>query len=280
MADDARERLVLDELSTQLSQFRILRQGADDDATNALLKQFGAHDPVDQEIVLQLSAERPLGTPERFAEAHTLAMRALEVLDRNGARAPRLPNLGPLTPIASWVVQQVTRFIVRSHQSDLIDAIRNLDARRLAWCKPDDPARPLLIKARLDAERVRLGYQGDPIGVPTFLLGGAVVSGLGQLLRVAASAALDSFNAAVFAVVTTFLVLGFLSWTILRGAAIAKHRIELTVKDPITALWEVIGRCGKPPEDDAQMFAVIAIVLTVVGWLVVPIGIGLAVAVF
>jgi hypothetical protein len=207
-------------------------------------------------------------------------MRALEVLDRNGARAPRLPNLGPLKPIASWVVQQVTRFIVRSHQSDLIDAIRNLDARRLAWCKPDDPARPLLIKARLDAERVRLGYQGDPIGVPTFLLGGAVVSGLGQLLRVAAETAFDSFIAAVFAVATTFLVLGFLSWTILRGAAIAKHRIDLTVKEPISALWEVIGRCGKPPEDDAQMFAVIAIVLTVVGWLIVPIGIALAVRQF
>src|SRR5258708_15174069 len=92
--------LVLEELSKQLEQCRILRTGADTDATEKLLDQLGAQDPVEQQIVLELSAQRPLGHPERFTEAHVLAMRALEVLDRNGARASRVPRVGPLKPVA------------------------------------------------------------------------------------------------------------------------------------------------------------------------------------
>jgi hypothetical protein len=231
--------LVLDELSHQLEQFRILRSGTDAAATDQLLDKLGAQDPVEHQMVLELSATRPLGHPERFAEAHSLALRALEVLDRNGARAPRIPRIGPLTPIAAFGVQLVTRFIVRNHQADVIDALRNLYARRLAWCAPGDAERLPLLRARNDAERVAAGYNGNPIGVPT----GA-------------------------------------SWCILRGAAIARHRIKLTVEEPLAALWETIGRCGGPPEDDAQMFAVYAIILTIVGWLVIPAGVFFVFAAF
>jgi hypothetical protein len=145
-------------LVQQLEQFRILRKGADTDATGQLLDKLGAHDPVEAQIVLELSAQRPLGHPERFTEAHVLAMRSLEVLDRNGARVPPIPRIGPLKPIAEFGVQLVTRFIVRNHQADVIDAIRNLYTRRLAWCAPDDPSRMPMIRARLDAERVASTY--------------------------------------------------------------------------------------------------------------------------
>jgi hypothetical protein len=265
--------LVLDELSQQLEQFRILRTGADTDATERLLGKLGAHDPVEAQIVLELSAQRPLGHPERFTEAHVLAMRSLEVLDRNGARVPPVPSLGPLKPIAEFGVQLVTRFIVRNHQADVIDAIRNLYTRRLAWCAPDDPSRMPMIRARLDAERVATTYKGNPIGVPTFLLGGAVISGLASAFRVLSEAVVGSRLAAGLAVAAAFIVLGGLSWMILRGAAVAHHRIRITVQDPLKALWETIGRCGNPPEDDAQMFAVYAIILTVIGWLVIPLGV-------
>ncbi|MEY2431012.1 MAG: hypothetical protein QOC92_737 [Acidimicrobiaceae bacterium] len=265
--------LVLDELSKQLEQFRVLRTGADTDATERLLSQLGANDPVEAQIVLELSAQRPLGHPERFTEAHILAMRSLEVLDRNGARVPPVPSLGPLKPLAEFAVQLVTRFIVRNHQADVVDAIRNIYTRRLAWCRPDDPSRMPMIRARLDSERVASTYKGNPIGVPTFLLGGAVISGLASGFRVVAQAAVGSQLAATLAVATAFLVLGGSSWAILRGAAVAHHRIEITVKEPLRALWETIGRCGKPPEDDAQMFAVYAIILTVVGWLLIPVGV-------
>ena len=75
-------------------------------------------------------------------------------------------------------------------------------------------------------------------------------------------------------------MLGALSWVILRGAAVAHHRIRITVQDPLAALWETIGRCGKPPEDDAQQFAVYAIILTVVGWLLIPLGVLFVIAAF
>ena len=74
-------------------------------------------------------------------------------------------------------------------------------------------------------------------------------------------------------IVAAFVVLAVLSWMILRGAAVAHHRIRLTTEEPMKALWETIGRCGRPPEDDAQTFAVYAIILTVVGWLVIPLGV-------
>lgn len=265
--------LVLDELSKQLEQFRILRTGADTGATEKLLDQLGARDPVEEQIVLELSAQRPLAHPERFTEAHVLAMRALEVLDRNGARVPRVPNLGPLKPVAEFGVQFVTRFLVRNYESDLSDAIRNLYTRRLAWAAPDDPSRLPLVRARLDAEKVAKTYQGNPIGVPTFVLGGAVISGLASGLRYVADAALGSRLAAGLAVATAFLVLAMLSWMILRGAAVAHHRIRTTTEAPVRALWETIGRCGTPPEDDAQTFAVYAVILTVLGWLLIPAGV-------
>jgi hypothetical protein len=272
--------LVLDELSHQLDQLRILRSGGDDAATEKLLDKLGAHDPVEHEMIVQLSAQRPLGHPERFAEAHSLAMRSLEVLDRNGARAPQVPSLGPLEPIASWAVQLVTRFIVRNHQADVIDAIRNIYARRLAWCSTNDEQRMPLLRARNDAERVANGYKGNPIGVPTFLVGGALASVFAQLFTVVSNAAVGSRFSAGLLVFIAFLLLAGAAWCILRGAAIAHHRINLTVKEPLAALWETIGRAGKPPEDDAQMFAVYAIILTVVGWLVIPAGVFFVVAKF
>jgi hypothetical protein len=265
--------LVLDELSKQLEQFRILRTGADTDATEKLLDQLGAQDPVEQQIVLELSAQRPLGHPERLTEAHILAMRALEVLDRNGARAPRVPGVGPLKPVAEFGVQLVTRFLVRNYQADVVDAIRNLYTRRLAWCAPDDPARLPLVRARLDVEKVSSTYKGNPIGVPSFILGGAVISGVASGLRIVGEAAIGSRLAAGVAVGVAFVVLAVLSWMILRGAAVAHHRIRMTTDGPVRALWETIGRCGNPPEDDAQTFAVYAIILTVLGWLLIPLGV-------
>ena len=265
--------LVLDELSKQFEQFRVLRTGADTAATERLLDQLGAQDPVEAQIVLELSAQRPLGHPERFTEAHILAMRSLEVLDRNGARVPPVPRVGPLKPIAEFGVQLVTRFLVRNYQADVSDAIRNLYTRRLAWCAPDDPSRMPMIRARLDAERVATTYKGNPIGVPTFLLGGAVISGAASGFRLLSEAVVGSRLAAGLAVAAAFIVLGALSWMILRGAAVAHHRIRITVQDPLSALWETIGRCGKPPEDDAQQFAVYAVILTVIGWLLIPLGV-------
>jgi hypothetical protein len=184
-----------------------------------------------------------------------------------------VPRLGPLTPIATFAVQLVTRFIVRNYQADVIDAVRNLYSRRLAWFRPGDNGRMAMLRARRDADRVADGYKGNPIGVPTFLLGGAVISAVAQGVRLVSDAALGSRPTAVTIVASTFVILAAASWAILRGAAVARHRIRLTTETPIAALWETIGRCGRPPEDDSQTFAVYAIILTIVGWLIIPLGV-------
>ena len=205
-------------------------------------------------------------------------MHALEVLDRNG-RAPNLPRLGPLDPIATFGVQLVTRFIVRNHQADVIDAVRNLYARRWPGARPTtrDACRS---SGASTPSACANTYKGNPVGVPTFLLGGAVISGVAQGSRLLVEAAIGSRLAAIVAIVGAFVVLAGASWCILRGAAIARHRIAITVKAPLHALWETIGRCGKPPEDDAQTFAVYAILLTVVGWILIPLGVLFVVAAF
>lgn len=271
--------LVIDEISEKLDQFRILRK-SDPEATDALLDELGAHHKVDREIILQLSATRVIGQPQGFRAAHQLALRALEVLDRNGARGADLKGVGPFEPIAQFWVQFFTRFIVRNYEADVIDAIRNLYTRRLAWCAPDDPGKPLLLQARREVERATPTYKRNAIGLPTFLLGGAVLSGFFGVLRGFFDWALGSRTAVSIASLVLIAVLVFASWAILKGAAVARRRIRLTTERPLQALWETVGRCGNPPEDQARQFALIALIVTIASFLVVPAAVTFIVAKF
>src|SRR4029453_11264447 len=106
-------------------RFRIFRK-TDSAEADKVLEEIGATSAVDRQIVLELSSTRPLAYPDRFFEAHARVMRALEVLDRNGGRAVKVRGLGPLGVVAAPLVQIVARFIVRNHQSGVIDAVRNL----------------------------------------------------------------------------------------------------------------------------------------------------------
>jgi hypothetical protein len=75
-----------------------------------------------------------------------------------------------------------------------------------------------------------------------------------------------------------FVVFALLSWVLFRGAAVARRRARLVLREPLDALWETIGHCGKPPRDDSILFAWIAILLTAIGWFLIPLAIGLVVA--
>ena len=273
--DEDDRPLVLDEVGERLERFAALRD-TDSAAADAVLDELGATSDVDRDIVVQLAGREPLAYPERFGEAHALAMRALEVLDRNGARRVRvrLPKgLGVLRPVAEFVVQLVTRIIVRSHQGMVIDRLRDLYARRLAWCETKDPSRMALVRARLDTQRATSAYKHKDTGIPTFLVGGVAASSIGSLLRGAGSAAGGSVAAAVVATIVVFVLLAAASWAILRGAAVARRRIRLTVERPLAALYETIGLCGRPPRDNARVIALYAILLTFVAGLVVPAGV-------
>lgn len=271
LAPPADTSLVLDDLGEKFQAFQAFRK-SDASATEAILGTLGAQDDVDRDIVLELSSPRPLGHPERFAEAHALAIRSLEVLDRNGARGVRVSGLGPLGPVAAYLIQQVAHFIVRSYQSTVVDSMSQLYARREANAALDDPARPMLTRARLHMTRLAPGFKRNPLGIPTFLLGGAVLSTVLQLLGSATNSALGSTPTRIVAVLVVGMVIAGAAWVILRGAAVARQRIRLTTEAPLRALYETIGRCGQPPRDQSRSIALIAIILTFIPWVLVPIG--------
>lgn len=261
--------LVLDDLDEKFQAFQAFRK-SDSEAAESILDVLGAQDDVDRDIVLELSSPRPLGHPDRFAEAHALTIRALEVLDRNGARGVRVTGLGPLGPVAAYLIQQVAHFVVRSYQSSVVDTMAQLYARREANAAKDDPSRAMLTRARIHMTRLAPGFKRSPLGIPTFLLGGAVLSTLLQVIVSLATSALGSLWSRVVAVVVLGLLIGAAAWIILRGAAAARRRIRLTTEPPLEALWETIGRCGGPPRDQSRTIALIAIVLTFIPWILIP----------
>jgi hypothetical protein len=272
--------LLLDELSERLERFRLLYDH-DDAATDEMLDELGGRGPVEKEMVRQLAATRPLANAARVPEAHVVAMRALEVLSRNGSRPPsRLRPLGPLNGPAKYLVQQVIRYIVKRYENQVIESLRDLYSRRVAWTPAGSPERSLILRTRRDVDRAREAYKKNAIGVPAFLLGGAVVSSVTQALRRGAGAAAGSRVGLAVGVGVTFLLLAAASWIVRQGAAVARRRINLTLDQPLEALWETIGWCGRPPKDTSRTLAAVAIAVTFAGWLLIPVGLLLVVAVF
>lgn len=270
--------LILDELGRRLAQLRLLYD--DDTATDKILNELGGQGRVERDIVRHLATTQTLAFPERFVDAHRVAMHALEVLARNGSRPPSQLRLGPLTGVVRFLVQQVIRPIVRGHQSQVVDSLRDLYTRRLAWMPADDPYRMRVIRARIDVDRATPSYKKKASVLPTALAGGAAASSLAQVFRGGASAALGSRAGLLVGGLVAFILLVAVSWLVLHGAAIARRRIRLSLDKPLGALWETVGWCGKPPKDNARTFAAVAIAVTVLGWLVIPVAALLVFAVF
>ena len=201
---DEERNLVLDELDERLDAFNAFRK-SDSDKADEILRELGGADPVGRDIILQLAGKRPLGHPDKFLAAHVGAIRSLEVLDRNGARGVKTRIPGPLDPIANFLVQLVTRFIVSNHQKSLADNLRKLYARRQANCLPDDPSLRLLTRARRDADLVYEGFKKNPIGIPSVLIG-VIVVGAGTVGNLLVASVQEPLNR-VIASIALFLVL-------------------------------------------------------------------------
>ena len=268
---------VLDEFGEKLRMFHALRR-SDDTAANAVLTQLGGRGKAEHDILDQLSAPTPVLHLDRFDEARRLVVHSIEVLRRNGWRGPRLPrNLGPINPIAKWLVQLFARLIVQNHISRLVDNLRSLYSRREAWAEPGSEELRELRRARIHAERIAPGLKGRALGLPSFLLGGAILSGLLGVLRSGASAVQRNRALVVTTTIVLLVLLLAVAWCVLRGAAVARNRIRLTTEQPMRALYEVIGYAGNPPKDDAFQFALIALIGMAVAWVVIPVGIVLVV---
>lgn len=206
-----------------------------------------------------------------------MMVRAVEVLDRNGPRQAAVRRLGPLTPVAKWMVEQASGFIVRSHLNKINDRICGLYERREANSAWNTPERHMLRRARVDFCRVRDGMKSKTLGLPSFILGGALLTSIASGLQSLASAALNHTLGIVALGFVAVAVLFSLSWVALYSAGVARRRIRLATDQPLAALWETVGAAGRPPRDESYNFAAYAIVLLVLAWIVVPLVIGLAI---
>ncbi len=258
------------QLLDRIDALRVLRADSSEEK-GRLLEEIGGPGKVEQEIVSELSKIKPLWLPDEFPEAHRMAMRSLEVLDRNGVRGAPMPSvIGPLKPVVGFVVQLVTRWIVRGYQNSLASNIRKLYERREANSIWGSPAHVMLRRSRINAVQVEQGLRSNPVGVPGFLLGGAVLSGVFSGIGRLVSSLIDSDVGRIIFGCAVGLVLLGLSWVAIYAASIARRRIRLTTQQPIQALWDTIGAAGNPPKDHSYHFALIAIILMIVASLAIP----------
>lgn len=258
-----------DLLLDRIDAFRVLRADTPEEK-GAILEQIAGRGKPEQDIVRELSKVRPLWRPDRFAEAHRVAMRSLEVLDRNGVRPPKMPRLGPLTPVASYAVQQMTRWIVKGYQNRLVTRLRKLYERREANSEWGSSEHIVLRRARINAVQVEQGFKGDQLGLPTFLLGGAILSTGVSAIRAFFDWAISGVVGVLVFTLVLAVVFASLAWAALYAAGVARRRIRLSTEQPIKALFETVGACGDPPKDDSYTFAVYAIVLLVLAWILIP----------
>ena len=70
--------------------------------------------------------------------------------------------------------------------------------------------------------------------------------------------------------ITAFAVFAAISWVLVHGAGVAHRRTALILRAPLAALWDAVGNCGRPPQDDSTTIAAVGIVITAVAWFVVP----------
>jgi hypothetical protein len=275
---DGGEGQLLDELVEQLDRTRRLLTEGPEGAAEAVLQRQGRRSAEESRLVAELAEAAPLADPERFREANRLVMRALEIHDRDGWRHVRIARLGPVSPVFEYLAELVAKYVVRSYTSDVARRLNVLYARREAQARLGTPERNLLEQARTEAERVAAGYRGASFP--------AIVSGIAAVPVVAGLArglgGLDWLDGTVQVILglILFAVFGVVSYVLLQGAATARRRARLLMDGPLQALWQTLGRAGRPPEDDATTFAAIAVVLTFVGWFIVPVVVAVLVAAF
>lgn len=264
-----RETPVLDQLTDQLDRTRRLLAGDAEEAAEAALARFGDDANIEARIAVELAVTEPLASPERFPEAHRIAIRALEVLDREGSRDPKVPNLGPLSVVVEFVVEYVAEYIVKSYAQDVANTMKRVYTRREAQCPPEHPARRLLSRARIEMDRIAPGYGGGGFGPLAFVFGGILVPVLASAGKSLGAIAVTK-PLILSGLGLLFILSLALSSMVLQGASIAHRRSRLIMQQPLAALWETIGHAGNPPEDDAVELATFAVIFTALLWFVVP----------
>jgi hypothetical protein len=274
------EHLILDEVTDQLATTFRLLSGDPNEAAERAFADIGVNTRAEAALLGEIAAPGPLAHPDRFEQSHRLAMRALEVADRGAWKHPRLLRLGPLSGAAESGVELVARTIVQGHVADVVRALSRLYARREAQSQPASPERRMLVRARIQADRLALGYQGGGFPLPTVLIGGAAVPVLASASRQFGALQHASTAWVVAGGVVLVILFVALAWVLLQGAGLAHRRIRATLNPSLAALYQTIGHCGHPPEDDSSTIAAAALALTAIAWFVVPIAIAVLATLF
>jgi hypothetical protein len=272
------DHLILDEVTQQLATTFQLLSGDPDEAAERALAEIGVDTRTEAALLGEIAAAGPLAHPDRFEQSHRLVMRALEVLDRDGWKHPVLRRLGPLSGVAAGAVQFVARTIVRGHVSNVVHSLSRLYARRESQSQTASAERRMLARARIQADRLTLGYKGGSLPLPTVLIGGAAVPVLASIARQFGAVKGQGPVLVVPLGVILAIVFAALAWVLLQGAGLAHRRIKVTLDPSLAALYETIGHCGNPPRDDSAAIAAAAIALTALAWFGVPIAIAIIAA--
>ena len=269
------DHLILDEVTQQLATTFQLLSGDPDEAAERALAEIGVDTRTEAALLGEIAAAGPLAHRDRFEQSHRLVMRALEVLDRDGWKHPLLRRLGPFSGAAAGAVQFVARTIVRGHLSNVVQALSRLYARRESQSQTASAERRMLARARIQADRLALGYKGGSLPLPTVLIGGAAVPVLASIARQFGAVKGQGPVLVVPLGVILAIVFAALAWVLLQGAGLAHRRIKVTLDPSLAALYETIGHCGNPPRDDSAAIAAAAIALTALAWFGVPIAIAI-----
>lgn len=251
----------------------------DDEAIASFLDRIEVSGPRERQMLGELARTSTLADPERFSLAHRRVASALETLGRHGYHGSSAgAGAGPAKNLVRWLVQLVARYVVVSHLRQVA-----LDLRNMYWLREMEteslaPERAELRRARYDAEGLVDIFRRREIGLPSFVIGGLLIPVFATGWRLAEGAAFTSWWAAAITGLVTVLVVVGASWVILRGAALASRRIRLSTRDALADLWQAVGNCGSPPKDHSRRFAIVAIALTVGGWVVLPAAVALTFA--
>ena len=267
---------LFDEVDDWLDRIQLVDEN--DDEVARFLDGLDLRGPQEREMLQELARKAPLAQPDDFPAAHRRAVLSLEALGRHGYRFAVLPGWIRPKVLGRFFVELVARYVVVSYLRRVSTDMRNLYWLRAMAAPVGTPERPVLRRSRLEAEGLMVVFNRAAVGPP--VVRDRRHSVLPIVLTLIRSGARDRperwWALTVVAVVGGTVVL-IVSAVILRGAAIASRRTRLATSVPLAALWATIGSCGHPPRDQSRKFAIIAIVLTALAWVVFPAIVAIAV---
>ena len=262
-----------EEVDNPIERLKLL--AGNDDEIVRYLDTIEVTSPREREMLREIARTRPLADLDRFPRAHRNMIEALESLARHGYHGTRAAgSAGPMRFLIRWGVQLVARYVVVSHVRNVSRRMRNLYVLREAQALPESKERLELSRARRDGDRIVDALEARELGLPTFLVAGALVPVIAAIGRI--TGVLHSTVWGTVIGVAGMLIALAASWVILRGTALASRRIRLATTGPARALWDAIGWCGNPPRDQTRTFVTVSLTLTIGAWIIVPILVAIA----